>query len=317
MRRSDGFSLIEVVIALALMLTVCAAVFSVVHSSEDLARVQPEIADMQQRLRVASEAIFKDLIMAGASAHGVGVQPLGALLPAVLPYRLGPVRPDPPGTFKADTLTVMYVPVSSAQAAIAQPVPFGATSLLVNARAGCPIRGTARDPACGLETGMTALVVDAAGAFDRFTIADVHANRVSLEHAGGGLTRAYDVSSVVMPVRTVTYYLRPDTSQLIRYNGAASDAPVADHVTGLAFEYFGEPTSDATDARSLVPLLSGELIDGPWRPDAAAVNGFDADLLRIRRVRVRLRVRGATPRRAIRDLEGGFDVAPRNLNLER
>jgi prepilin-type N-terminal cleavage/methylation domain-containing protein len=316
MRSADGFSLIELVIALALMLTVSAAVFSVVRSSEDAARVQPEIADMQQRLRVASEAIFGDLIMAGASAHGVDVQPLGSLLPAVLPYRAGPVRPDLPGTFKGDTLTVMYVPASSAQTGIAQPLTPGATSLMVNARAGCPMRGASRDPACGLQTGMAALLVDAAGAFDRFTIADVHANRVSLEHADGGVSRSYDANSLIMPVRTVTYYLRRDSSQLIRYNGAASDAPVADYVTGLSFEYFAEPPSGATDARSLVRLLTGELTDGPWRPDAVDVNRFDVDLLRIRRVRVRVRVRAATVG-AIRDLEVSFDVAPRNLNLAR
>jgi hypothetical protein len=316
MRSADGFSLVELVIAAALMLTVSAAVFSVVRSGADAARVQAEIVDMQQRLRVASEAIFGDLIMAGASAHGVDVQPLGSLLPTVLPYRTGPVRPDPPGTFKEDTLTVMYVPTPSTQTAIAQPLTSGATRLMVNARAGCPMRGASRDPACGLRSGMAALLVDTAGAFDRFTIADVHANTVSLDQAVGGVTRSYDANSLIMPVRTVTYYLRSDSSQLIRYNGAASDAPVADYVTGLSFEYFGEPPSSATEGRSLVRLPTGELTDGPWRPSAVDTDRFDVDLLRIRRVRVWLRVRAAIVG-AIRDLEVSFDVAPRNLNLAR
>lgn len=84
----------------------------------------------------------------------------------------------------------------------------------------------------------------------------------------------------------------------------------------------------------LVQLTSGELVDGPWCPDAGRVQSFDADLLRVRLVRVRLRlqaasaafrgpsgplfVRPGTARAADRfvpDLEIQFDVAPANLRL--
>ena len=84
----------------------------------------------------------------------------------------------------------------------------------------------------------------------------------------------------------------------------------------------------------LVQLAPALLTDGPWCPDAAARNRFDADLLRIRRVRFSLRVqtaleslrgpagalftRGGLARAAGRyvpDLEIQLDVSPRNLNL--
>src|SRR5690606_38173442 len=39
-----------------------------------------------------------------------------------------------------------------------------------------------------------------------------------------------------------------------------------------------------------VPLAATMLTDGPWCPDAAAADRFDADLWRVRRVRVRLRL---------------------------
>jgi hypothetical protein len=39
----------------------------------------------------------------------------------------------------------------------------------------------------------------------------------------------------------------------------------------------------------LVPLPASRLRDGPWCPDAADVEAFDADLLRVRRVDLRLR----------------------------
>jgi len=86
----------------------------------------------------------------------------------------------------------------------------------------------------------------------------------------------------------------------------------------------------------LVKLTQAQLTDGPWCPDAAAAGRYDADLLRIRKVRVKLRVqvanpsyrgptgvlftRGGTSRggeRYLPDQEISFDVSPRNVNLGR
>jgi hypothetical protein len=90
----------------------------------------------------------------------------------------------------------------------------------------------------------------------------------------------------------------------------------------------------------LVKLTSAQLTDGPWCPDAASENRYDADLLRVRTVRVMIRLqtgnallraslasgRGAlfantgTARQAARmvpDLSIRFDVSPRNMNLSR
>ncbi len=90
----------------------------------------------------------------------------------------------------------------------------------------------------------------------------------------------------------------------------------------------------------LVRLTASDLTDGPWCPDAASPNRYDADLLRVRGIRVTLRVqtgshqlRGAlaagedalfarpgTSRggyRLVPDQAIGFDVSPRNLNVGR
>jgi hypothetical protein len=85
-----------------------------------------------------------------------------------------------------------------------------------------------------------------------------------------------------------------------------------------------------------VQLTSAVMTDGPWCPDGGSPNRFDADLLRVRRVRVTLRVQSAAAslrgpagalffRRGsarasdllVPDLEVQFDVTPRNLNLAR
>jgi hypothetical protein len=86
----------------------------------------------------------------------------------------------------------------------------------------------------------------------------------------------------------------------------------------------------------LVKLTEAQLTDGPWCPDATAPNRYDADLLRVRKVRVKLRVqvanpayrgptgtlfaRGGTSRggeRYLPDQELKFDISPRNVNLGR
>ena len=113
--------------------------------------------------------------------------------------------------------------------------------------------------------------------------------------------------------RPHTYYLKNDatsgTAQLMRYDGHESDVPLADHVVGLEFDYFGADGN----------LLAAAVFqDGPWFPDDEDRNRFDMDLLKIRRVRVTLRVRPAPValRRLMAEREIRFDVAPRNLNRE-
>ena len=83
---------------------------------------------------------------------------------------------------------------------------------------------------------------------------------------------------------------------------------------------------------SPVPLDPAQLRDGPWCPDALHATRFDADLLRVRRVRLRLRVqvavaamRGPAGRLFARggtavsadlfapDQQLVLDIAPRNL----
>jgi hypothetical protein len=83
-------------------------------------------------------------------------------------------------------------------------------------------------------------------------------------------------------------------------------------------------------------LTQAQLTDGPWCPDGARADRFDADLLRIRKVRVNLRVQAAlaslrgptgvfftrggtstSSTRYVPDQEVKFDVTPRNLNLGR
>jgi hypothetical protein len=110
-----------------------------------------------------------------------------------------------------------------------------------------------------------------------------------------------------------TYYLKVDpaarSSQLMRYDGAESDVPLADHIDRLDFVYF-----DA-GGETLPPET---FQDGPWFPDETDRNRFDTDLLKVKRVRVAVRVQAAIPslRRVLPDRTITLDVAPRNANHE-
>jgi len=89
-------------------------------------------------------------------------------------------------------------------------------------------------------------------------------------------------------------------------------------------------------SRSVVPLTAAQLSDGPWCPDDANPNRWDADLLRIRKIGVTLRVQAAVAAlrgpagalfvnpgtssggsRFVPDLEIRFQISPRNLNPGR
>ena len=85
----------------------------------------------------------------------------------------------------------------------------------------------------------------------------------------------------------------------------------------------------------ITPLGQALLIDGPWCPDASHAFRFDADLLRVRRVRVQLRLQASRPFRGLAGLlfansgSAGdpsrfvpdetitLEIAPRNINVAR
>ena len=231
----------------------------------------------------------------------------------------------------------------------------GALSLTVNDAANCPVR----NGVCGLAPDMTIVVFDQAGQFDWFTVGQIQNPVVSLQTHQNGLASAYPAGSFVAAAESDTYWHDPSARQLRHYDGYQTDVPVADNVVGLSFEYFGDPdpptrpkppvgaTNCLYDAGgnlvagltqlgaqgSLAPLPLSILTDGPWC--GAGDNRFDADLLRVRSIRVTLRIqatqaahRGTGPdyanpgaaRTALKivpDYSAPFIVTPRNLGLGR
>jgi prepilin-type N-terminal cleavage/methylation domain-containing protein len=90
-RDERGFTIIEMLVATAIMVAITGTIFSLVNPSRGVYRAQPEVSDMQQRLRVGTMFLANDLIMAGAGSPA-GSTLMGTLVnyfAPIQPYRLG------------------------------------------------------------------------------------------------------------------------------------------------------------------------------------------------------------------------------------
>jgi len=107
-----------------------------------------------------------------------------------------------------------------------------------------------------------------------------------------------------------TYYWKPESSELMVYDGGGSDLPMIEHVIRFALEYFG----GASSSSAIVTLDPAVLVDGPWVEDASH-RLFDADLTRVRAVRLSLRFECTAPalRRLVPDESIAITVSLRNI----
>jgi type II secretory pathway pseudopilin PulG len=349
-----GFALIELLISTVIACTLMCVLLRLAVTAQESSRTFGNVQDLQQRLRVAAEAIAADLLMAGAGPLSAGWPAgLAGVLPPIVPARTGARSPDAELSHYADRVTILYVPESAPHSALRVGMGSADAPLAIDeGSAGCT-----GDDTCGFAAGDLLLVVDGqeTGApYDLFTAVDADAGLVFHDLP---LSRAYPANSQVMRVRQRVYYLDRSTSRLMVYDGRASDVPLVDHIVDLRVEYYADPSSSAIAAPEggpscvyaegppPVPLLAdlggtalkrltaAQLTDGPVC--GASPYRFDADLLRVRRMQVVIRaeaesveLRGTGPRfahagiaqggvRWIPDRQIVFDVAPRNLNLSR
>src|SRR3954464_15067199 len=139
-RTELGFSLVEVVIALAIFSVAVVPVLCVAMSAERLSRAQPEATDLQQRMRVVMDKLQRDLAMAGAGPSQSGLnRSLSAFLAPVVPHRTGLRSPDPELSAFSDRVSVIYVPDDGPGATLSAAMADASASLAIDAdAAGCP-----------------------------------------------------------------------------------------------------------------------------------------------------------------------------------
>jgi hypothetical protein len=295
-------TLAEALIALVLTLVVTSAALGLVTPATRASLLQPEAMDVQQRARVAAEMVARDLAAAGVGIYA-GAQTGLAALPGVLPRQLG-VTGDAPDAARPDAVTVISVPPAAAQTTTSAAVSPASQTLSVNAAPNCG--GAAL---CGLTAGKDVLVSDAAGHFDIFRITNVAGAVASLRLHGQAQGVAYPAGSPVTEVVSRTYSLDAATRVLRQYDGDLSDQPAADHISSLTFDYFGDTGGGA----AFGPIDRATLADGPWI--GAGSSRYDADLLRVRMVRISVRAEASSPalRASAPDMIARIDVSPRAM----
>ena len=236
-RREAGFSVMEMLIATAVIMAVTGTVFQLMNPSQGAFLAQNNTMDMQQRLRLGVDTLAKDLMMAGAGTYaGSGSGSLGNFFAPILPYRTGNITPDPSGSFFTDRVTVMYVPPTSAQTSIRDDMPSNSSEIKVNQQPGCP----SGNDLCGFYEGMTVLIFDATGAFETFQITQVQDPALHLQHQGQDFQKSYGAGTNISQIAAYTYWFKNDdvsgTYQLMRYDGYQTDLPIVDNIVGLNFE---------------------------------------------------------------------------------
>jgi hypothetical protein len=394
LRDDAGFTVMELLVSSLIMVVVTGAIFGLMNPAQGTFRVQPEVSDLQQRLRVGIDTLQKDLVMAGAGIYsGPMAGALSYFMAPVMPYRAFGDSIDPSNGvyFRADTISLMYVPPTPSQTTIISPMPQPSAELKVDGQPNCP--GNQLNQLCGFEEGDRLIIYDASGNWDTFTVTQVQDSAAHLQHRQQTFTTAYQIGANVTAIATSMYYLHSDdttqTYQLRYYDGWETDLPVADNVVKLEFKYYGDPLPPQLTGKPLtnpvgpwttygpappdlgisrmgwppgenctfqvvggqqvprlatlgsggigqVELTKEILSDGPFCPSPDKPSKFDADLLRVRRVRATMRVQAALASmrgpasalfmkggtatagdRFIPDQEVVFDVTPRNLNLGR
>lgn len=326
-------TLSEIVLALALTVTVVGMTLSVIEPAHRALAIQAQTDDMFQRARVGFVALHRVLLDAATPAAAGG----GPLRPAVVPFvRVGA---DHAG---ADAISVMTLSTTNTRAVTDAPIEGDTGTVHLGATRGCePFRA-----ACGFRVGSTALIFDKRGRSDLFRITDVLGDVISVVSMEGVRLPVYPAGSTIIPVDVHRYYFDRDRGQLRHYDGWKTDVPVLDNVVALSVQYFGSPLRPVGESEEVRPpcadgsrsfsrrlrpeveLSLSVLTDGPWcgtRPR------FDVDLFRVRRVRVVLLLQASAAehrgsdrrvfarpgpavdhRRLVPDATVRFDVALRN-----
>lgn len=333
-RRSEsrGFTLAELLVTLALLLLIASAVPMLAVTIGRLAASQLAVMDTQQRARVIAETLGRDLRLVGAGVErGTMTGPLSRVFTPIWPRRIGRLRADGVEAAREDVITLAYVPDTLLQTSLAggEAPESGRIVLSPCANGAVP---------CPIAPGVTLAVFEPQGRVDLFGVVGSSSGFTEVRPLASS-SGTFDAGSTVAEVMLRGYWFDSTQQQLRLYDGDGADQPVVDGVTSLGFEYFGTPDPPRwprppsgrqnclydesgawrggmtlpTDDAGLAPLPLAMFRDGPWC--GAGATAFDADLLRVRRVRVTVRLRAISAREPLPDYRVVFDIAPRNLAL--
>lgn len=209
-RRHGGFTIVELLIAMAVLTALCGAFLPLMAAWQSIARVQPDAADRQQRARMAIQVLSTEISRAGA---GVERGPLAGPLSRYF----SPIEPGADGA-----ITLWYVSSRGADSTLSVPLLRGETA-------------AALDDASGFVGDSTAIVYDATGCRDVVRIEAVAGAAVVLR--GGSRRCDYSIGAVFAQAEVRTYRVDRATRQLLRRDEATGlTVPVIDGIAAMTFE---------------------------------------------------------------------------------
>jgi len=230
--RQHGFSVIELLIALGIIMSIAAVIAQLVPPARVAFDRVPADLDLQQRGRTAIDVLSQAVRSAGRDV--VATAALGPLSEVVQTVS----ATDSAGSAsRFRTISVIAPVIEGAQGVleINQASPGGGITL---ATSPCPNAGDI----CGFAPGTTAMLLGGNGSYDVFVVATTvaAARWLTPNHA---LSRAYSAGSVIVEVNRDTFRLadQPNGSRsLIRETAAGAVQPIVDFVSDLSFEVQGE-----------------------------------------------------------------------------
>jgi hypothetical protein len=296
MDTGAAMTLPELMVAACVTALVAGAALAAVTPVQQGFAAQPEAASLAQRTRVVAELLSADLRRASL----------------VFPMRVGDVGSDiARGVFfRNDVFSIVTEPVEAVARGVVVPSEIRSYHLKQDSE------------------GVWQLMQYDGHASDQPAVEDVIALRVDYfgdpEPPNATVTERGDVRVTYGAVPPPLSVDDPGDSW-----GAGENCTIAN--AGGQYTARLEPIGPP----HITLLTHSALIDGPWCPDASHAFRFDADLLRVRRVRVQVRLQASRPFRGLAgslfansgsagdpwryvpDETITLEIAPRNVNVAR
>ncbi len=222
---ANGFSLIELLVALTVCALLSGAVAAVAPQARAAFEATPEVLDLQQRERTVADVLTRVVRSAGLI---VATRDDGTVGERAAAVEL--LEPDRGGAVFHSLRVIAMVGHGRGVLQADQSGPSGSLRLDAN----CPSTGDV----CGFSKGTVAAVVDVAGGVDVFTVGATSKSAHSISPLRA-LSGVYASGSAVFEVSANSYYLDEQsdgTFALVRETAAGAVQPMVDNVLELRIE---------------------------------------------------------------------------------
>ena len=225
----DGFTIIELLVACAMLLAIMGLVGALATPLRDGFERSLGAADLTGGSRTVLDRLAADIREAGSGAS-VGGGRLASLVEPIVPLATidSSSWADP-----AEAFRVTRVPLSAPQGRLLVDAGSGSIVVTLDTSARCTSVGAG----CGLRAGASAILYDTA-----------HTQAITIDSVSGGvvrftapLTSAFAAGSVLASITVATYGLRPvpgGAFRLVRLT-AATEQPLIDDVVGFSVSVRG------------------------------------------------------------------------------